>query len=585
MRRRIGRTFARPGYLRRKSPRYLLYGLWAEISPNGRKIAFSRFSTTDLGADGTGTFQLFVADSSGANEVCLSAHIPTVHVGMAHWDTTGKWLIVTRENPGGTFAHTTSHSGKGIGCNIWAIDLSDWDNPVWHQLTDYDNTTLGDPLPTGPFGALQARINHAGTKIAWSRKIGFDVDPANFSFWDIAVADWAVVDGTPTISNEVNYTPGSGNFYEVWDWSNDDQYLIIASDAGHDIAAYMDAMVWQVGTGTLVNMTGANLSWDEQTFFSPDNSRVAICSSRANFLAYDPYNLWERWFTDIWVANPAAGWQSAHRLTHLNVPEHSEYFPRAEGTTVRAIPSQWHQNGTLVIQLAPNTGDVQNHEDSQIWVLNSRGLYQSQAEATVVIQPDGAVSDGDVMIVSATPTTNYVTNALVVVGDYTAAASAGYRGLFWFDLSGIPADKIIQSVKLELYESAAADTAALGSWAVTLYGVTAEWVAAEATWNNRKTGTAWTAAGGGQNVLPTYLAYVTMDGTAASAFVSWQSIRMRDWVQDMITGGNTNYGFMLMAPAAEFRGVGPTAGNAFVSSNGATASQRPKLTIVYKDAL
>jgi hypothetical protein len=90
------------------------------------KIAFSRFDPAVVGApdlagqsDGTGTFQLFVAEPDGRGERCLTctdvAGGPrrNRHVGAATWHASGGWLVVAVEMPAHLAPHAKCHAGLG----------------------------------------------------------------------------------------------------------------------------------------------------------------------------------------------------------------------------------------------------------------------------------------------------------------------------------------------------------------------------------------------------------------------------------------------------------------------------------------
>lgn len=196
---------------------------------------------------------------------------------------------------------------------------------------------------------------------------------------------------------------------------------------------------------------------------------------------------------------------------------------------------------------------------------------------STTIQPASA----DTFILSATPTTNYGTNALITIGDSSGSASAAYRTLLKFDLSSIPTNAKILSAVLELYEYAAYDTAGTGSWSATLYSVLKNWVEAEATWNNYSAGNAWSVAGCGAGDISSAIDSLTMDGTAAAGFVSWSGSGLVAAVQQWVDGTSSNYGLLLAAPTAEFKGAAPLSSNLFRSSNYGTAGERPRLTVTY----
>jgi hypothetical protein len=201
---------------------------------------------------------------------------------------------------------------------------------------------------------------------------------------------------------------------------------------------------------------------------------------------------------------------------------------------------------------------------------------------STTIQPAAA----DTFILSATPTTNYGTNALIAIGDSSAAASAAYRILAKFDLSGIPANAKIITAALELNEYQAYDTAGTGSWTAALYAMLRDWVEAEATWNQYSSGNNWTTAGAsGAGDIGSAVDGITLDGTAAVGFVTWNGAGLAALVQAWVEGSVSNYGVLIAAPTAEYKGVAPLSANLFRSNVYATSGDRPKLTVTYSMGL
>ena len=194
------------------------------------------------------------------------------------------------------------------------------------------------------------------------------------------------------------------------------------------------------------------------------------------------------------------------------------------------------------------------------------------------IQPASA----DTFIVNVTPTTNYGTNALLAVGDSSASANAAYRTLVKFSLTGIPSNAVVTAASLSLLEYAAYDTASAGSWSVSLYPLLRNWVQAEATWNVYSSGNNWSTAGAsGAGDVGAAVDSITLDGTAAAAFVAWSGSGLVSLVQSWISGATQNYGVAIAALSAENKGVAPMAANLFRSTDYGTAGERPKLSIEY----
>ncbi|KKK68594.1 hypothetical protein LCGC14_2942510, partial [marine sediment metagenome] len=77
-------------------------------------------------------------------------------------------------------------------------------------------------------------------------------------------------------------------------------------------------------------------------------------------------------------------------------------------------------------------------------------------------------------------------------------------------------------------------------------------------------------------------ATVTLDGTAAIAFVDWTGTTLDDDVQKFVDGTYSNFGWLMYAPAVENLGAGADqSSNAFRASDYSTASERPKLVVIH----
>lgn len=207
-------------------------------------------------------------------------------------------------------------------------------------------------------------------------------------------------------------------------------------------------------------------------------------------------------------------------------------------------------------------------------------------DPTTTIQPD-ATDGNDTFILNTTATTNYGTNVLLAIGDSSGSVSAAYRVPIKFDLSSIPANARVLAVELGLNEYAAYDTAATGSWAAHLYTLLRNWVEAEATWNVYSSGNNWTTAGaaGADTDISASVDSITLDGTAAVGFVTWSGSGLVSLVQDWVDGSVSNYGVLIAAPSAEYKGVAPLSSNLFRSSDYGTAGDRPYIEVTYAFSL
>ncbi len=173
----------------------------------------------------------------------------------------------------------------------------------------------------------------------------------------------------------------------------------------------------------------------------------------------------------------------------------------------------------------------------------------------------GAADGKDTYIDSGTPDTNYGTqNKLDSIMDAT-----GYvrRGLGHFTLSAIPVSATVSLATLTLV-----CRAALAAGEVRVHALTSSWTEDGATWNSRNGTNNWAVVGGD------YSSTVSASANPAS----WQlnvayDFTITSLVQAWLT---SNVGFLTKLATESDSSKGMAA----YSSDHATASQRPKLTVV-----
>lgn len=148
------------------------------------------------------------------------------------------------------------------------------------------------------------------------------------------------------------------------------------------------------------------------------------------------------------------------------------------------------------------------------------------------------------------------------------------RALIYFDLSALPAASTVYSATLEV--STPGDP--YPPMTVDIHRVTAEWnegtdlngttiPADGVTWNERKPGIPWSAAGGDYDATIISSFHFTTPGETASFDVT---ALVRDWVSQ----SQPNYGLIMIGRAA-------AAGLSIVASDKPSVNARPKLTIDY----
>lgn len=110
------------------------------------------------------------------------------------------------------------------------------------------------------------------------------------------------------------------------------------------------------------------------------------------------------------------------------------------------------------------------------------------------------------------------------------AAANWNKGVWWADLSAY-AGRTVISANLWLYCYTG------GNHIFDFYGITAEWVELQVTWNDRKTGVPWGVAGGDYDVLS-----FTSKFIAATA--QFYAVDVKTIVEDWLDATRVNYGIL-----------------------------------------
>jgi hypothetical protein len=186
------------------------------------------------------------------------------------------------------------------------------------------------------------------------------------------------------------------------------------------------------------------------------------------------------------------------------------------------------------------------------------------AQTTITLQPD-SIAGKDARIDSYSPNTNYGTLSDFLAGSWTISGNAfNVRSLVQFDLSGIPANSVINSAYLSLYfdpNNTNFNHVHSGSNAAYLQRITSTWNESSVTWNSQPSATTQNQASVPVSTSGTQ-DYPDMDVTAL--------------VADMKNNPSTSFGFLLRMQTEQiYKGL------IFCSSDNTTPAKRPKLVVTF----
>jgi len=205
------------------------------------------------------------------------------------------------------------------------------------------------------------------------------------------------------------------------------------------------------------------------------------------------------------------------------------------------------------------------------WVEHASGLNFNSKYPSIYLldyssQPTDETGGKDSKIYGDSVNSNYGTSTSIDV--IMTETNLPRRGLVEFDLSSITANSTVSAATFSLWT----DTG-YSNLSTAIHRLTAEWTESEVTWKNRKTGTAWSSAGGDFDGSAD--ATATPSSTSAGTKTDWNVASLvQEWVN-----GTANYGMLIKLVSES--GSGSNKGHRFRSSATTTNNTEPKLVATY----
>ena len=307
-------------------------------------------------------------------------------------------------------------------------------------------------------------------------------------------------------------------------------------------------------SGTISDVLNVTTSMDVNL---NDYSYLLTSSSPSTNSNYDINPLYPNWIFDVWyevdVKLSAFGTKGFGSASIVGF----ETSPSKLGPTSYTLT----QGGCCELQVSIVGTDSICSGNSTLLTAN----HISNLSKTITAFEDTYLSQ-------ASTGTNYGSCSRLYTG---LGSSSRARSLVIFDLSSIPAGSTIVSAKLVMTKTGGSNTTATN---IGVHRITNQWTentgsctgkSAPANWNQRRTSTNWTTAGGDFNATAESTIAV-----AANAAYTWD---VKNLVQGWVNGTYSNFGLMLKRTTE-----GTSNQKYFASSEATTASQRPKLDIVYE---
>ncbi len=284
----------------------------SNAAPMGWSSSLNRVFYNSAGPNGM--FNGFSANPDGSDPQCVTCTVPSypsvgaiTNRGVSDVSPNGQYMLleVERPHPGQIGADYTQ-PGKG------------GDNDVWLATTDgqqaWPLTNIDAPGQI-TYGTMWARFDRTGNEIVWASMYS----PAifNLGLWQLKVANIVWTDGVPSLADVRTIPLPSGQFYEPYGFTPDDQHVIFASS--YEQPSDLDNAIWTVGldgTGlTRVSPptpTGAFPDYDEFAFYTPSGNSVIYGTTHDTLSGG----------MDYWMMNPDGS--DAQRLTWFNAPWNTE---------------------------------------------------------------------------------------------------------------------------------------------------------------------------------------------------------------------------------------------------------------------
>jgi Tol biopolymer transport system component len=323
-------------------------------SPDSSKYCINKQDTA-------GIYQIYVGYKGSKNPpVCISNFDTTGNYPLAscwwwvrhwqqrnklqvRWDPTGKWIVCVVERECYNELTYTPYSllltllETGWKMDMWATTPK---GDHWYQL-DSATSSQGN-------GVVGPVFTPDGKKAVWAQLQDTSKSTDKFGLWYMMLSDFVDTGKTaPAFISTKNINPPGSRWIEPGNFAPDGQRLMISSDIGMPDAEGQDQFIFNIYTGTTINLTNSPKVWDEHGVFSPDGKKIIFMSSypyRSDTNTYHTLSLkTEFMLIDASVLpGDSAYYPGLEQLTHFNVPGYVE----SDTAGVVAAAGGWSADGT-----------------------------------------------------------------------------------------------------------------------------------------------------------------------------------------------------------------------------------------------
>jgi WD40 repeat protein len=239
------------------------------LTKDGGRVDWSRQNRIAFDRRGAnGFYDIWVTEPNGDGEHCLTCDksgAPHKNKGNPAWDPSGRYIVFEGQKDRSLrFINHLAEPGRGVANDLWLMDASG--DHYW-KLVDVPR------LPAG--GVLHPHFSNDGRKLVWTQLLK---SSGKLGIWEMKMADFEVVEGTPKLSNIRTFTPGPvRKFYETHGFSPDDRQILFTAQVSTGLS---DIFTMDVASGQTTDLTNTPNDWDEHAQYRPDGRSIVWASSR-----------------------------------------------------------------------------------------------------------------------------------------------------------------------------------------------------------------------------------------------------------------------------------------------------------------
>ncbi len=253
-----------------------------ELAAQGNRPAWSvnNIIAYDAPTAATGYYDVYTMNPDGSNVQCLTcgnATLPPYNKGLPDWHPSGNYFALEVQTVPfalGTSAANGATPGGGYGNDLYIADAA---GKNYYRMT---NVSTDPSSPSGTSGVLHERFSHDGTKILWGQAVLGSAGQR----YNLILADFAVVNGVPTISNLQSLAPcASGQYFcEGGTFSLDDSTVFFTGTLDGQPKTGLDIYSYNLVTGATANLTNSPGTWDELPIALPTENKILWMSGHGD---------------------------------------------------------------------------------------------------------------------------------------------------------------------------------------------------------------------------------------------------------------------------------------------------------------